>query len=285
MKEILAFALYLTGLISLARIFISSVPYSVKKAVNSRNRHSRSETQRLIQGISKKIAPHIKLGVDSERKISAELGRLRLDKTAQQYIAELISNALFYGAFGLLAMIINIWLGLVLSVALFVTSILLQRRALKKELEKKRKIIEQDLPQFAGTIRQQLSTTHDIVSILKTYQRVCSPELKDEINRTVNEIKTNSTEAALQGLERRVGGAALSEVVRGLISVYHGEDQTMFFELLTEDLVKQQMESVVKELEKRPTRLAPYFMGIVLCVLIIAIYSLIGSVNMNVLAF
>ena len=131
-------------------------------------------------------------------------------------------------------------------------------KRLERELKDKRQAIERELPQFASTIRQSLNTTRDVVAIFSAYRRVCGPTLRSEIDRTLNDMMTGNAERAIKALESRVSSPKLGQLTRGLVAVLRGDDQRVYFDILTEEYQKAQNEEVEKTLLLRPRQLYPY---------------------------
>jgi len=143
-----------------------------------------------------------------------------------------------------------------------------QGKKLKQELEKRKWLIERELPQFSGTIRQSLNSTHDVIAILESYRKVCGASLQSEIDRTLNDMKTGNPERALKALESRVNSAELSQLTRGLIGVMRGDDQRIYFDMLTDEYRKAQDAAVARELINRPGKLLPNMAMLFGCILL-----------------
>lgn len=281
MKIIITTIFLAVGFYLIASTFFTSVPVKLREAVKMRNETGLSDLQMMLRKASEKLSTYIKLRPAIKGSLDKQLKIIGSSVTPEFYMADIIVSAAFYSALGLALTTVSFSLGIIFMIAIFFATYVYQRGALKRKLNERKQAIERELPQFAGTIRQQLNSTREIVSIMSSYRKVCGIALKDEITRTINDIKTQNPEKALQGLEQRVGSSQLAELVRGLIAVYQGEDQTMFFEMLTQELTKAQTESVTKELENRPAKLYLNYAMLGAAFMFMAMAAISGGTNMN----
>lgn len=125
-----------------------------------------------------------------------------------------------------------------------------------------------------STIRQSLNSTHDVVAILETYRKVCGPILRVEIERTLNDMVTGNPERALKAMEGRVASPQLGQLTRGLVSVPRGDDQRLYFDMLSAEYRKAQNEEVAKALLNRPAQLNKYMALLFVCMVLMIIASL-----------
>ena len=82
-------------------------------------------------------------------------------------------------------------------------------------------------------------------------------------------MKTGNYEQALLHLEARVDSPLLSDVTRGLIGVLRGDDQRMYFQMITFDMRQIEQNDLKKEAAKRPRLIQRYSMMMLLCIIMI----------------
>lgn len=128
---------------------------------------------------------------------------------------------------------------------------------LDDRIMKKAEKIDRELVLFANTIKQNLSSTRDVMAILSSYRKVCSKDFEKELDITIADMKTGNYEAALRNLESRIPSVGLSEIIRGLLAVMRGDDQRNFFEMISHDLAVKEKEKLKREALKRPEKLKP----------------------------
>lgn len=229
-----------------------------------------TQTEILTQWLARKLVPLIDIEPVQRIRLEEMLRSLGHAESPELFQATALAKALTVSVGIALLIPFSPLLFAALAAVVCIALYSGQAKRLERSIREKRQKIEWELPQFASTIRQCLSTTCDIVSILETYQKVCGPALRAEIDRTLNDIITGNTERALKGMEGRVASAKLGQLLSGLIAVHRGDDQRLYFDMLAAEFRKSQNEEVSKTLLKRPEALHPYmallFMGMVLMI-------------------
>ena len=133
-------------------------------------------------------------------------------------------------------------------------------------VKKRKKVIEAEIPRFALTIAQNLENDRDVLKILAAYRRVAGKEFGMELDQTVADMK-------------------LSDVVRGLIGTLRGDDQRMYFRMITFDMRQIEQANLKKEAAKRPKKIQRYSMMMLFCIVIIYLVVLSTEVLGSLGAF
>ena len=136
-------------------------------------------------------------------------------------------------------------------------------------VKKRRKRMEKEIPRFALTIGQSLENDRDVLKILTSYRRIAGKEFGAELDQTIADMKTGNYEQALLHFEARVDSPLLSDVTRGLIGVLRGDDQRMYFQMITFDMRQIEQNELKKEAAKRPRLIQRYSMMMLLCIIMI----------------
>ena len=92
-------------------------------------------------------------------------------------------------------------------------------------------------------------------------------------------------ENALIRFESRIGSTMLSDVVRGLIGTLRGDDQRMYFRMITFDMRQIEQANLKKEAAKRPKKIQRYSMMMLFCIVIIYLVVLSTEVLGSLGAF
>ena len=129
--------------------------------------------------------------------------------------------------------------------------------------------MEKEIPRFALSIGQSLENDRDVLKILTSYRRIAGKEFGAELDQTIADMKTGNYEQALLYLEARVDSPLLSDVTRGLIGVLRGDDQRMYFQMITFDMRQIEQNDLKKEAAKRPRLIQRYSMMMLLCIIMI----------------
>ena len=199
------------------------------------------------------IAPYLRLDRLKRNKVQRALDIAGLQLTPEVYTARAWVTA---GAVGLCAipmallipLLVPILIGL--AVALWFSTYY----AAFDFVKKRRKLIEGEIPRFALTVGQSLENDRDVLKILTSYRRVAGKDFGAELDQTIADMKTGNYENALIRFETRIGSPMLSDVIRGLIGVLRGDDQRMYFKMITFDMRQIEQNNLKKEAAKRPKR-------------------------------
>lgn len=135
--------------------------------------------------------------------------------------------------------------------------------------KKRRKRIENELPRFAVAIAQGVQNSRDVLALLLSYRKAAGKELGQELDTTIAEMRTGNYEQALIHLEARVGSPLLSDITRGLVGAIRGDDQTIYFRMISFDMRQLEQQNLKKEVAKKPKQIQKYSMMMLLCILII----------------
>lgn len=237
------------------------------KAVLSISRREKKKTHNvdfLILELSTKLSKRIKINDYKKRKLIAILKSAEINLTPETYIAKAYVKAgmvllSIIPALFILPMIIPAIIFLV--VAVYFKEI----KAAEDKVKKQREEIEYELPRFTSTLTQELKSSRDILSILETYKQNSGKAMKRELEITVADMKSGSFEGALTRFETRLGSSALSEVVRGLISVLRGDDGVVYFQMLSHDLKQLELQRLKTLAAKQPSKIRKYSFVMLIC--------------------
>lgn len=230
------------------------------------------------------IAPYLKLDRLKRNKLQRALEIAGMKLTPEVYTARAWVSA---GAVGICALLMIPLMPLMapiligLAVALWFSSYYKVFDFVKK----RRKLIENEIPRFALTIGQNLENDRDVLKILTSYRRVASKDFGAELDQTIADMKTGNYEQALIHFETRIGSPLLSDVIRGLIGVLRGDDQRMYFKMISFDMRQIEQNNLKKEAAKRPKKIQRYSMMMLICILIIYLVVLCVEVLNSLGAF
>lgn len=226
-----------------------------------------------ITKIAEKLSPVLKLDPIKRNKLAAALHIAGMSLTPESYTMKAFLTAL-------LTLLAGLFLLLLMPMAGFAVmglSVLMWFSTYYKVFDivkKRKKLIEAELPRFAVSIQQSLSTDRDVLKLLISYRRIAGPHLGQELDTTIADMKTGNYENALLHLQNRVGSTMLSDIVRGLIGTLRGDDQQMYFKMLVFDMRQIEQNNLKKEAAKRPKQMQKYSMMMLFCILLIYVVVL-----------
>ena len=232
--------------------------------------------------IADKLSPLLKMDPIKRNKLLLTLSIAGIPLTPESYTIKAFLTALVTALAGLpLFFIMPLMGSLVIGLA-----VLMWFSTYYKAFDlvkKRKKLIEAELPRFAVSIQQSLSTDRDVLKLLTSYRRIAGSHLGQESDTTIADMKTGNYENALLHLQNRVGSTRLSDIVRGLIGTLRGDDQQMYFKMLVFDMRQIEQNNLKKEAAKRPKQMQKYSMMMLFCILLIYVVVLsvevIGSLG------
>lgn len=233
----------------------------------------------LMRELSGRLAGKLRLNEYRRAQLEADLRTGDMTQTPEQFVAENIVRA---GIVAVLAVPVA-FASKFLAVLLLVAAVLLYRlgsMTLRKKIGARRARIELELPRFVANIEKTLPHSRDVLAMLESYRTGAGEEFGRELDITVADMRSGNDEAALTRLEARVGSSALSDVVRGLIGILHGEDNGVYWANLSlkfSEAGRQNLREQAGKVPKRVRRLSLVLLGCFFLIYIVVI----GEVLLN----
>lgn len=233
----------------------------------------------LMRELSGRLAGRLRLNDYRRAQLEADLRTGDMPQTPEQFVAENIVRA---GMVAVLAIPV-VFVSKFLAVLLLVAAVLFYRlgsMTLRKKIGARRARIELELPRFVANIEKTLPHSRDVLAMLESYRTGAGEEFGRELDITVADMRSGNDEAALTRLEARVGSSALSDVVRGLIGILHGEDNGVYWANLSlkfSEAGRQNLREQAGKVPKRVRRLSLVLLGCFFLIYIVVI----GEVLLN----
>jgi len=233
----------------------------------------------LMRELSGRLAGKLRLNDYRRAQLEADLRTGDMMQTPEQFVAENIVRA---GTVAVLAIPVA-FVSKFLAVLLLVAAVLFYRlgsMTLRKKIGARRARIELELPRFVANIEKTLPHSRDVLAMLESYRTGAGEEFGRELDITVADMRSGNDEAALTRLEARVGSSALSDVVRGLIGILHGEDNGVYWANLSlkfSEAGRQNLREQAGKVPKRVRRLSLVLLGCFFLIYIVVI----GEVLLN----
>jgi len=233
----------------------------------------------LMRELSGRLAGKLRLNDYRRAQLEADLRTGDMTQTPEQFVAENIVRA---GMVAVLAIPVA-FVSKFLAVLLLVAAVLFYRlgsMTLRKKIGARRARIELELPRFVANIEKILPHSRDVLAMLESYRTGAGEEFGRELDITVADMRSGNDEAALTRLEARVGSSALSDVVRGLIGILHGEDNSVYWANLSlkfSETGRQNLREQAGKVPKRVRRLSLVLLGCFFLIYIVVI----GEVLLN----
>ena len=252
------------------------------KAANSVGRKGKKKTgviELYRRDFATKLAGKLHLNEFKRANLVIDLRTANMEITPEQYMADAIVKALMVGILAIPAFFISVFFFLILGIAFFVY--FSESKQVTRKIRQKRANIEYELPRLVGHIEKLLTHSRDIIYILESYIPIAHPELKKELFITVAEMRSSGNiRNALDSLDKRIGSAWLSEVVRALETVENSADTTALWTSLSMKFKELQRLNLKAQANTVPRKVKKLSMALMMCFLLIYI-AVIGQVLMN----
>lgn len=233
----------------------------------------------LMRELSGRLAGRLHLNEYRCAQLEADLRTGDMTQTPEQFVAENLVRA---GMVAVLAVPV-VFVSKFLAVLLLVAAVLFYRlgsMTLRKKIGARRARIELELPRFVANIEKTLPHSRDVLAMLESYRVGAGEEFGRELDITIADMRSGNDEAALTRLEARVGSSALSDVVRGLIGILHGEGNSVYWANLSlkfSEAGRQNLRERAGKVPKRVRRLSLVLLGCFFLIYIVVI----GEVLLN----
>ncbi|BCJ93548.1 hypothetical protein acsn021_11170 [Anaerocolumna cellulosilytica] len=268
------------------QIVIGQLDLVTKKAVKAahayhKNNTSSNEMEAFIESLAVKVSKYIRLDTYKKKKMESELKSLQITSTPEVYQARNLVKT----GFILMGVIPCLLIAPILAIGVVVGAVFVYLKCdtdLKEQLRKKREEIEYELPRFASTLKQELTSSRDVLSILDNYKKNAGESMKNELEKTVADMRSGNYEAALLRFESRVSLPALSDIVRGLIGVLRGDNNVNYFEMLSHDLDVLEVQRLENLAGKQPGKIKKYILALLICMMVMYITILAVYAAMSI---
>ncbi len=227
--------------------------------VANQGKISRSLSEYTVVVISNFIANFVYLTDYKRSKLKSTLVSAKISMKPEIYVARAIAKSLMLLIFIIPCyFILPIMIPLV--ILLFVLKYFSEMQYADEVCSKNKEKIEYELPRFSSTIAQELINTRDILQILENFSASVNGILREELEITIADMRTGNYQKALLKMEKRVNSTMLSEILRGLISSINGDDNVIYFKMLSMKLKDVELLKLKGEANKRPKQIQRYSM-------------------------
>ncbi len=254
MKLILSLTLMFIGLYFILTEFIEPPSDAPIRALKARSQNNIGILKKLNKYIALYISKYTELDNENESRLQKLLDTLGIPQTAKEFECSRRASVIMYCGVGIVIMPISP-LVCIIAILSGIAVYSIKRKELERKLKERREEIELELPQFSATINQELTFSSNVRLILERYLRVYGNTMKAELEHTLTNISTSNVEQALSAFSIRIGSAKLNDLLRGLNAVNRGEDQRAYFEMLTEELIKNGNAIIRKKQSDKPNKM------------------------------
>jgi hypothetical protein len=240
------------------------------KTAQAYDKNSRLDEDIILTTLSLKLAKYIRMDNYKRKKFEADLKTLNITMSPELYRATAIvkSFRILIGAIPCLIIFPIAAFGFILAAIIVYYK---NDNAIKEQLQMKKEDIEFELPRFASTLKQELSASRDVLTILDNYRKNAGDSLRQELEITIADMRSGNYEAALLRFEGRIAISSLSDILRGLIGVLRGDNNVAYFEMLSHDLDVLEVQRLENIAMKQPGKIKKYMFMLLICTILMYI--------------
>jgi tight adherence protein C len=264
--EILVTLLFALGLFYVLSGVLGIPPFSSARAIRKLTEEKKPLKEKFKTPIITMIEPFVRLTPYHRKQLNNELLAAGINKTPEAHIAQAIVSAGLYMLVGLIVLP-KLPLGTAALTVYSVTRFFKDRKV--KNADSKKHSIEAEAPRFTSYFVQSLTHRQDLAGIIQDYRKIAGKELGNEIDILLTDMRTGNHEAALIAFECRINSSLVSELVRGLIGLEHGEDMKSYLISVEARMNEHEIAELKKAAAKRPDLLAPANFLLLGCIIVI----------------
>lgn len=229
-----------------------------------------------LKEVAIKLSDKIKLNEYKKAQLEADLRTAGMDMTPELYVSNAIVKAVAIGLLAIPAFLIVKILGLfIVFVAIVVY--FSESKKVTKMIATKRMKIEYELPRLVGSIEKTMKHQKGAVYALEAFKDTTCPELREELEITIADMRSGNEEVALTRLESRVGSTMMSDVTRGLIGVVRGDDMEVYWGATAMKFADYQREQLKAQANTVPRKVRRLSMALLFCFILIYV-AVLGQV-------
>lgn len=224
--------------------------------------------------VTHKIAKQIKLPENFRNKLNEQIIAADLNSTPELYISNLIYKSLTYVIFGIILFPINGMITIILIV-FAISTIIKGYKNLDNEIKERTEKIEKELPKFLDFMTNSFKFNKNVKQALESYEKIAGDNFKPNIAITIADMTTGNYEIALKRLDTRVNSYNFSKVIRAIIQVVKGEENTQYLTNLYRESASEEYERLKREADNKIDKVYKYSKALLFCMIVI-VFTLMG---------
>lgn len=242
---------------------------------------SKTKSENIITEFKAKIyyktLNYTKIDELKRKKLEKTLFLANIDRKPEEYIAEGVSNLIFYIIVSLVLLLINPMMTfIVLGYGFYLYN--KHKKYPYSQISFNKMLIESELYRFVTTIEQELLIDTDVVRIIEAFKNRTNDVFKRHLERCLTEMRTSNEISALKKLETRINSSMLSDVCRGLIALSRGENNREYFSRLSTSFKSLYINQKRKEASLLPDKIKKYEVAVLVSLAVIGVTGmLMGS--------
>lgn len=239
-----------------------------------RQKKKKSKYNDNYSNLTHEIAKKIKLPDNIKIRLNEKLKIADINSNAELYVSNLIYKFAIYILFAILLMPVHKILTLTF-IFLGIQSIFKGYKNIEDEIKIKTEKIEKEIPRFLDFITNSFKFNKSVKQAFESYEKIAGDYFKSNISITIADMATGNYEIALKRLDARINSYSFSRVVRAIIQVAHGDENTQYLENLYRESASAEYEALKLESNKKIIKVNFYSKIILICIIII-VFTILG---------
>ncbi len=216
----------------------------------------------------------------SASKLGKDLKKAGLPITPQEYMARKYLTVAAGVGMTAMCFLLHFYFGVLISLPVTGFSLMKQRDAIKVKIQQKELAISRELPRFVRTLCRSLQSDRDLYNVVGAYRKVAGPELGEELDILLAEMRSGNVQSALTHFEDRLGLQEVSRLCGALRDMSLGVDQTATLSYIADDMARASKENIKRELSLRPGKMRrTYYPAIGVCIAMILYVLVVYVIN------
>lgn len=244
---------------------------------------NKKEKEEAVQKLESIIAPYIKMNPNTESKLGRRLYKAGKTENPREYVFRCCMRALPWLLLATLLLINGnsfVALYMILLAGFFVYK---HMQELNSEIEKKERMIIEELPEFMSYMTNSLKSDRDITKIIASYMDAASPVLKRQLKKLLADLRTGNIDEALHKFDIEINLTHLSNYISVVRATLEGETQLSNLESITTDMEYFEYETAKRYAEELPGKVAKASFAVgaatILFLVVMFLYTLWLEIN------
>lgn len=246
----------------------------VNKIVSIFKKKKHNSTGDVYSPTTHKIAERLNLPSYLKIRLQEKLQIAEINSTPELYIANLINKSFTYILFAIIFIPFQKMLSIIFAFSA-VLSIFKGYNSINDEIKIKTEKIEKEIPKFLDFMTNSFKFNKNVKQALESYEKIAGEYLKNNISITIADMATGNNVNALKRLDARINSYNFSKVIRAIIQVVKGDENTQYLVNLYRESANAEYERLKLEANKKLDKVSMYSKVLLIC-LITIIFSIMG---------
>lgn len=255
--------------------FIFKIPRYNNEILFKKKKNRKSNTDNYSH-ITHKIAEKIKLPKFIKLRLEEKIKLADINTTPELYVSNLISKSLTYFIFAIIVIPIHTFIS-ILFIFMGFQTIIKGYKSIDDDIKIKTEKIEKEIPKFLDFMVNSFRFNKNVKEAFVSYEKIAGEYFKNNINITIADMTTGNYEIALKRLDTRINSYSFSKVVRAIIQVVRGEENTQYLTNLYRESASEEYERLKKDANKKIDKVARYSKVLLFCI-VLMVFTMLAMV-------